>query len=387
MVEVKRVVLAIGTRPEAIKLGPVYAALQRFGGIDPVVLSTGQHREQLAHGLSLFSIVPSEDLHVMEDRQDLPGTATRILSKGQRALTALAPDYLLVQGDTLTTFCLAWLSFVLDIPVGHVEAGLRTNVPREPFPEEMNRRLTDGLADLLLAATDEARENLLGEGHPPASIVVTGQTGIDAALLAARTSVPPPGLPRGSLVTVTLHRRENWPRLKSIAEVLRDAAERWPRFTFVFPVHLNPVVRDAVWDVLSSSANVMLLDPLDYGPMAALLARSDLIITDSGGLQEEGSAFHVPTLVVRNVTERPEGVATGHLRMAGNDPKLIRKKVNESLDDLEAWKKICEAPNPFGDGKAAERVASCVGWRLGLAPRPSYWTRYQELQGSPSAEA
>jgi UDP-N-acetylglucosamine 2-epimerase (non-hydrolysing) len=369
----KRVVLAFGTRPEATKMAPVYHALKETPGLEPVVLLTGQHREQLLQAISLFGVPAERNLDVMTERQTLPELAARILPQAARSLRELKADYVLVHGDTLTTFVVAWAAFLEQIPVGHVEAGLRSFNMAEPFPEEANRRLTDALTDLDLAPTPLAKQNLLAEHKNPEQVLVTGQTGIDAVLYAARMGKLPEGVPEGKLVTVTMHRRENWEVLGDLARALARAARDHPDFTFVFPVHLNPVVREAVWPVLERVPNFRLTEPLEYGPMSALMGKSDLIVTDSGGLQEEGAALGVPVVVLRNVTERPEGVAAGILRLAGTDPEKVYQIVTGLLADEAERKKMASARNPYGDGQAAKRCAQGVAWRLGLAERPQDW--------------
>ncbi|GEM87871.1 non-hydrolyzing UDP-N-acetylglucosamine 2-epimerase [Meiothermus granaticius] len=370
----KRVILAFGTRPEATKMAPVYHALKAQSGLEPLVLLTGQHREQLVQALSLFEVPVALNLEVMTERQSLPALAARILPQTAEALEALQADYVLVHGDTLTTFAVSWASFLSQIPVGHVEAGLRSGNLAEPFPEEANRRLTDVLTDLDLAPTALAKTHLLAEGKDPDRVLVTGQTGVDAVLYAAKVGQLPAGIPQGKLVTVTLHRRENWGVLGDLAQALARVAREHPEYTFVFPVHLNPVVREAVWPVLEGLPNFVLLDPLEYGPMSALLGRSELIVTDSGGLQEEGAALGVPVVVLRNVTERPEGVEAGILRLAGTNPEGVYRMVSGLLTDEADRRRMASATNPYGDGKAAWRCAQGVAWRLGLAERPADWS-------------
>ena len=372
-VEHARVVLAFGTRPEATKMAPVYLALRQVPGIEPLVLLTGQHREQLRQALALFEIPVAANLDVMTERQVLPDLAARILPQAARKLKDLGANYVLVHGDTLTTFTVAWAAFLERIPVGHVEAGLRSHNLAEPFPEEANRRLTDVLTDLDLAPTPLAKENLIQEGKDPVRIVVTGQTGIDAILYAARVGRLPDEIGPGPYVTVTLHRRENWPILGVIARALARVARTHPEFTFVYPVHKNPIVQEVVFPILADVPNFVLIEPLEYGPMAALLKHSTLIVTDSGGLQEEGAALGVPVVVVRNVTERPEGVEAGILKLAGTDPQRVYQTVSGLLGDPEALAQMRRARNPYGDGRAALRVAQAVAWRLGIANRPSEW--------------
>lgn len=369
----KHVILAIGTRPEATKMAPVFLALRSRPAIRTTVLATGQHREQLEHGMRIFGMTADANLEVMESRQRLPELASRILPAAAEALRALRGDYVLVHGDTLTTFVMAWTAFLEGIPVGHVEAGLRTHRLREPFPEEMNRRLTDALTDLDLPPTRAAREVLVREGKDPDHVVITGQTAVDAIRYASGRGALPSGLGAGPFVTITMHRRENWPVLRELAEALARVARAHRNLTFVYPVHLNPAVRDAVRPALEQEPNVLLLDPLDYGEMAALMARSLLLVTDSGGLQEEGAALGVPVVVLRNVTERPEGVDAGIVTLAGTDPAVVETVVRRLLDDEGERHRMAAAPNPFGDGFAGERVAQAVAWQLGLESRPADW--------------
>ncbi len=369
----KTVTLAFGTRPEAIKMAPVHHALAARDDLRVRVLLTGQHREQLEQALAVFGVTADRDLEAMTERQALPDLFARIVPAAARALADLESDYVLVHGDTLTTFAVAWAAFLEGVPVGHVEAGLRSGRLDEPFPEEANRRLTDVLADLALAPTPGAAANLRAEGFDPARVVVTGQTGIDAVRFAAARGRLPAGLPPGPYVTVTLHRRENWPLLADLAAALARTASRHPEFTFVYPVHKNPVVREAVRPALADVPNFVLLEPLEFSEMAALLAASELIVTDSGGLQEEGAALGVPVAVARNVTERPEGVEAGILRLAGNEPEGFERTLRELLADAARRARMAAAPNPYGDGRAAARVAAAVAWRLGLGPRPDDW--------------
>ncbi len=369
----KNVVLAFGTRPEAIKMAPVYMALKNVKGLEPIVLLTGQHREQLEQALSIFDIPIAADLEVMTHRQSLTELAARILPQTTEKLQALDADYVLVHGDTMTAFAVAWAAFLEKIPIGHVEAGLRSFNMQEPFPEEANRRLIDVLTDIDLAPTSSAKSNLIREGKSPEGIVVTGQTGIDAIFFARKLDNLPPDLPDSPYVTVTLHRRENWKILPDIASVLKKLAGRHPEFTFVFPVHKNPEVREKMWSILEPVPNFKLMEPLDYAAMAALMARSELIVTDSGGLQEEGAALQVPVVVVRNCTERPEGVEAGKIRIAGTQPEKILEIVDSLLRNSADREKMREGNNPYGDGFASQRVAQAVAWKLGLSGKPQDW--------------
>jgi len=371
----KIITLAIGTRPEAIKMAPVYRALKKTPGLEPKILLTGQHRQQLDQALELFDVAADINLDVMEDRQTLPELAARIMPGVARALRDMKTDYVLVHGDTLTTFAVAWTAFLEGISVGHVEAGLRSHDLYNPFPEEANRKLTDVITDMAFAPTPLARENLIKEGKAPERIMVTGQTGIDAIRYASGKSELPEDLRaiKGEVVTVTLHRRENWPLLRELAEKLKELAEENTEKTFIFPVHLNPVVREAVMPILEKVRNFCLLEPLGYGQMAALLARSTLIITDSGGLQEEGAALNVPVAVVRNVTERPEGLNSGILELVGTDPQEAYLRLSNLLADKEKLHRMSKGQNPYGDGLASERIAQAMAWRFKLAEKPIEW--------------
>ena len=361
----KRIVLAFGTRPEAIKMAPVYLALKKSQALEPEILLTGQHRTQLEQALEIFGVPHSRNLDVMTERQTLPELAARILPKAAEAFREMKADYVLVHGDTLTTFVSAWAAFLEHIPVGHVEAGLRSGSMSEPFPEEANRVLTDALCDTFFAPTEGARDNLQKCGAAANRVFVTGQTAVDAILFASKRGKLPDCVPQtGRVVTVTLHRRENWPVLAPLAACLADVARAHPDWTFVFPVHLNPIVREAVMPALSPCPNVKLIDPLEYGQMAALLARSTLILTDSGGLQEEGASLGVPVAVVRNVTERPEGVDAGIVTLLGNDPSRAMKAFSVLMDDEERICRMARSKNPYGDGYASDRIATALETRI-----------------------
>lgn len=372
-----RIVVAFGTRPEATKMAPIVRALRDADGLEPSVLVTGQHREQLDSVLETFGIDVDADLAVMTQRQSLAGLLGRIVPAAGEALTSLAPDLCLVHGDTTSTLGVALAAFYGGIPVGHVEAGLRSFDLDQPFPEEGNRRLVDAIARLALAPTDQARANLRAEGVSDERIVVTGNTAVDAVRWAAQR--PPDQEDArlaehdGPLVTITLHRRENLPVLASLAGVVVALARRFPDHLFVWPVHLNPAVHDAVVPVASGVANVLLVPPMEYARMASVLQRSRLIVTDSGGLQEEGAALGVPVAVVRNVTERPEGVAAGVLTMVGNDPRRVERSVGRLLADDSALAAMRTGVDPYGDGRAAQRTVEAVAWSLGMGPRPDDW--------------
>ncbi len=367
-----RVVVAFGTRPEANKMAPVVDALRRAGQVEVLTLVTGQHREQLDDSLATFGLSADADLNVMTARQSLPDLVGKITPAAATALRELRADYVLVHGDTTTTFAVALAAFLEGAGVAHVEAGLRSFDMRQPFPEEANRRLTDVLTDLDLPPTATARENLLAEGKRAENMVVTGNTAVDAVLANRGRARLPRGLPETGLVAVTMHRRENLDVMSDLASSLAAVARAYPQYTFVYPVHLNPRVQEAVRPVLSDVANFRLSDPIDYLSMLALLDRSELVITDSGGIQEEGAALGKPVAVLRNVTERPEGLG-GVLRLVGNDPARVQAALLELLGDEGELARMRAAPNPYGDGKASERIAAAVAWRFGLADRPEEW--------------
>lgn len=361
-------------------MAPVVFALKKRVDVAPLVLVTGQHREQLDSVLSVFGIEPDVDLRVMRDRQSLPALLARIVPDAAETLRRLAPDYLLVHGDTSTTFAVALAAFYEGIPTAHVEAGLRTFNLSEPFPEEANRRLTDVLTDLDLPPTPGAKANLLAEGKREETMVVTGNTEVDAVRYAAERASLPAHLPSGPLVTVTMHRRENFPVLARLAEALADVAQMYPQVTFVYPVHLSPFVRDAVLPALGEQANVVLEEPYDYLSMIALMRASTLIVTDSGGLQEDGASLGVPVVVLRNLTERPEGVEAGIVTLAGNEPGRVRKVVGDLLSSRLQLGGPVTAENPYGDGRAGQRIAQAVAWRMGLSERPVDWRPAMNVQ-------
>lgn len=371
----KRVCVAFGTRPEASKMAPVVFALQKQEGLEPLLLVTGQHREQLDQMLDIFALRPDADLEVMQARQTLPDLLSRIVPAATRKLKELSADYVLVHGDTLSTFAVALAAFFEGIPVGHVEAGLRSYNLQEPFPEEANRRLTDILTDVDLPPTEWAKRNLLAEGKSADRMVVTGNTAVDAVHILLTRAKLPEHLPQTGLVGITLHRRENLPMMRGLAEAVAEVAKAHPEYTFVYPVHLNPAVREAVYPALEPLENVILDEPYDYLSALALWRASELIITDSGGIQEEGTALGVPVVVLRNVTERPEGVEVGALKLAGNEPETVKQVLLDLMADPEKRAAMRQKRNPYGDGKAGFRVAQAVAWRLGLAERPADWVR------------
>ncbi len=361
-----RVLSVFGTRPEAVKMAPVVHALARTPGIESGVCVTAQHRQMLDQVLGLFEITPDYDLDLMRENQSLAELSARIFRDLDPVLAEFAPDWVLVQGDTTTVAITALLAYYRRIRVGHVEAGLRTHDKWQPFPEEINRRVAGVTADLHFAPTERARRNLLAEGVPDSAIAVTGNPVIDALHVVADQPAPreaadlledlkiEPGGQR--LLLVTAHRRENFGRpLEDICVALKELAGRGD-VEIVYPVHLNPNVQEPVRRILGGVPHVTLLPPLDYLPLVHLMKRAALVLTDSGGIQEEAPAFGIPVLVLREVTERPEGVEAGVLKLVGTDTGRIVGEANRLLDDTSAYAAMAKAVNPFGDGRAAVRI-------------------------------
>ncbi len=368
------VAVVLGTRPDALKLAPVVRALSASPLFEPVVIATGQHREMLDQVFEVFDLRPQVDLHLLQDRQTLTSLTSRVLTGLEALLADLAPAAVLVQGDTTTTFAGALAAFYARIPLVHVEAGLRTHDRWSPYPEEMNRRLTSQLAGLHLAPTEQARDNLLVEGVAADAVVVTGNTSIDALLWAVNRPAPDDALlaslrddPRRVLL-VTLHRRESWGApLRAVGGALARLARLEPDLLVVLPLHRNPVVREALVPILGDVDNVRLVEPQDYGVFVHLMARADIILTDSGGIQEEGPSLGKPVLVARESTERPEGLAAGTSLLVGTDAERIVEQVRRLLHDSAAHRAMARATNPYGDGRAAERTVLALARFLGLS--------------------
>lgn len=363
-----RVLSVFGTRPEAIKMAPVVKALNEAPGIVAVVCVTAQHRTMLDQVLTLFDIRPAYDLDVMRDDQDLAHITGAVLTGMLGVLDDFKPDRVLVHGDTTTTFAAALAAFYRRVPVGHVEAGLRTGDIYRPYPEEMNRRLTDAIADVFFAPTETARANLEREGVEAGRIVVTGNTVIDALLHIVGRLKNDAALSRQQeerfkfldkakrLILVTGHRRENFgPGFERIAAALAEIAGR-NDVEIVYPVHLNPNVAGPVRRILGRRPNIHLIEPLEYAPFVHLMDRCHMVITDSGGIQEEAPALGKPVLVMRDVTERPEAVEAGTVKLVGTDSARIVGEAARLLDDARAYARMSRAHNPYGDGRASARI-------------------------------
>ena len=364
-----KILSVFGTRPEAIKMAPVIGALEREPGIQSIVCLTAQHRSMLDQVIDLFALKADFDLNLMADNQGLTHITSAVLTGLEPILREVKPDRVLVHGDTATTLAASMAAFYAHVPVGHVEAGLRTGDMMAPWPEEMNRKVADAICDLHFAPTERARENLLKEGHPAKGITVTGNTVIDALqqitkrldgdaeLAAEMASKVPPVSPDRRLVLVTGHRRESFGAgLERICEGLRQLADRRSDIEIFYPVHLNPNVREPVLRLLGSHPRIRLLEPLDYLPFVYLMNRCHFLISDSGGIQEEAPSLGKPVLVMREVTERPEAVAAGTVKLVGTDVGRIVTESCRLLDDNDAYMRMSRAPNPFGDGRAGERI-------------------------------
>ncbi len=357
-----KVMVVFGTRPEAIKMAPVVKELQKVTDITTVVTVTAQHREMLDQVLRLFEIKADYDLNLMETQQDLFSITTGALTGLKEVLEKEKPDLVIVHGDTTTTLAASLAAFYMRIPVAHVEAGLRTRNKYSPFPEEMNRTLTGRLTELHFAPTDTSRENLLAEATAEFKIWVTGNTVIDALLSTIKKDYQFgeefAGIDMSRrLLLVTTHRRENWgERMREIYQALLELVEEFPDIAVVFPVHKNPIVRNVAEEMLSGKPRIHLLEPLDYEPFAHLMNAAYLIITDSGGLQEEAPALGKPVLVLRDTTERPEAVTAGTVKLVGTNRRRIYEETKKLLSDPREYDRMARAINPYGDGKAARRI-------------------------------
>ncbi|WP_082389913.1 non-hydrolyzing UDP-N-acetylglucosamine 2-epimerase [Ornatilinea apprima] len=367
-----KVLSIFGTRPEAVKMAPVVKQLEAHPEIESRVCVTAQHRQMLDQVLDLFAIQPDIDLNLMRENQSLAGLTSEILIHLEPVLKDLKPDWVLVQGDTTTVMTAALLCYYNRIKVGHVEAGLRTGDKWQPFPEEVNRRIASVVTDLHFAPTEHSRQNLLREGVADELIVVTGNPVIDALQEITRRPAPQmvaslladKGIGAGGkqLILVTAHRRENFGQpIRDICAALKTLANRYRgQVELVYPVHLNPNIKDVVSRELGAVENITLLPPLDYLPLVHLMKQSKLVLTDSGGIQEEATSMGIPTLVLREVTERPEGVDAGVLRLVGTDPDRIVSETRRLLEDEAAYTAMSQAKNPFGDGRAAEKIVQAI---------------------------
>jgi len=360
----KKVFLVFGTRPEAIKMYPVYKALKEYKDIETKVIITSQHQEMLKQVLDIFNIKVDYDLNVMEDRQTLTKITVKVLNGMKEIFETDKPDLILVHGDTTTTFASALAAFYERIPVGHVEAGLRTFDKYQPFPEEMNRKLTDTLSDLFFAPTEKAKENLLKEGVLDKQIFVTGNTVVDALMeiISKDIKIELPFESSQEYIVVTAHRRENWGSpMENICKAVDYISKKYgDRFKIIFSVHKNPVVRETVNKILKGNPNVFLVEPMDYVSFIKLLSNAFIILTDSGGIQEEAPTLKKPVLLLRETTERPEAVESGVVKVVGTNFDRIVNEVEKLIHNENEYKKMVLGNNPFGDGKAGFRIGELV---------------------------
>lgn len=371
-----KILVVYGTRPEAIKVAPLIAAIAASSNLQVVVAVTGQHRQMLDQVNGLFGIVPDHDLNIFAERQQLEGITSRALEGVSALIEREKPDAVLVQGDTTTCFAAALAAFYKKVPVIHLEAGLRTFETYNPFPEEINRCMVSRIAALHLAPTETSMRNLMAEAIPTERIAITGNTVIDALLEVAARRVAPlnPDLRRllgQRMILVTAHRRESWGEpMARAARAMARLAKSFPEIKLLLPAHLNPAVREILLPELQHLENVVITDPLDYCDFVTAMQASDLVLTDSGGVQEEAPSLGKPVLVMRETTERPEAVVAGTVRLVGTDEDLIVKEVSTLLTDTAAYEQMARAVNPYGDGHAADRCVGAIEHFFGLGARP-----------------
>ena len=360
----KKILLVFGTRPEAIKMCPLVNELKTREGIKTIVCVSGQHRQMLDQVLEAFHVVPDYDLYIMKDRQTLFDITTNILDRIKAVLEEVKPDVVLVHGDTSTTFITALACFYMQIPVGHVEAGLRTNDIYSPYPEEFNRQAVSIISRYNFAPTEQARQNLLSEGKRPESIFVTGNTAIDALRTTVREDYSHPELVWASdsrLILITAHRRENLGEpMNNMFRAIRRVMDEHTDVKAIYPIHMNPIVRKTADEFLGGDDRIHIIEPLDVLDFHNFLARCFLVLTDSGGIQEEAPSLGKPVLVMRNTTERPEGIAAGTLKLVGTDEEVIYRSFKQLLEDNEEYARMSNACNPYGDGFACKRIADIL---------------------------
>lgn len=360
----KKVMLVFGTRPEAIKMCPLVNELKKRKNIETIVCVTGQHRQMLDQVLGAFSVVPDYDLSIMKDKQTLFDVTVNILERIKTVLEEAKPDVVLVHGDTSTTFVTALACFYLQIPVGHVEAGLRTYNIYSPYPEEFNRQAVSIISQYNFAPTELSKQNLLKEGKDPDSIYVTGNTAIDALKTTVRADYTHPELDWAKdsrLIMITAHRRENLGEpMRHMFKAIRRVMDEHPDVKAIYPIHMNPVVREIAQEYLGDDDRIHIIEPLDVLDFHNFLSRSYLILTDSGGIQEEAPSLGKPVLVMRDTTERPEGIAAGTLKLVGTEEETIYKEFSRLLSDKTEYDAMSKASNPYGDGHACERIADIL---------------------------
>lgn len=360
----KKVMVVFGTRPEAIKMCPLVKELKTRKKLDTVVCVTGQHRQMLDQVLEVFQVVPDYDLSIMKDKQTLFDVTINILEKMKTVLAEVKPDVVLVHGDTSTTFVTALACFYMQIPIGHVEAGLRTYNIYSPYPEEFNRQAVGIVANYNFAPTEMSRDNLIKEGKDINSIYVTGNTAIDALKTTVRDNYTHEQLEWASdsrLIMITAHRRENLGEpMRHMFKAIKRIIDEHPDIKAIYPIHMNPVVRDTANEILGDCDRIRIIEPLEVLDFHNFLSRSYLILTDSGGIQEEAPSLGKPVLVMRDTTERPEGIAAGTLKLVGTDEEVIYKTFKQLLEDQKEYDKMSHASNPYGDGLSSKRIADIL---------------------------
>ncbi|WP_180375927.1 non-hydrolyzing UDP-N-acetylglucosamine 2-epimerase [Ligilactobacillus salivarius] len=370
-----KVMTVFGTRPEAIKMAPLVLELQkqsqRFEAITTV---SAQHREMLDQVLDIFHIKPDYDLNIMHARQTLTDITSNVLINLDKILKEAKPDIVLVHGDTTTTFAASVAAFYNQIPIGHVEAGLRTREKYSPYPEEMNRQMTDAMTDLYFAPTNQSKANLLKENHKEDNIYITGNTAIDALKQTVDKEYHHDILdkvsPDNKLILLTMHRRENQGEpMRRVFKVIREVVESREDVEVIYPVHLSPAVQEAAKEILGNTERIHLISPLDVVDFHNLAARSYFIMTDSGGVQEEAPSLGKPVLVLRDTTERPEGVEAGTLKLVGTESEKVKKEMEELLDNDAEYQRMTQAKNPYGDGKASERILDAIAYYFGVTDK------------------
>lgn len=357
-----KVVSVFGTRPEAIKMAPVIKELMRSSRFDSKIIVTGQHKEMLDQTLASFKIVPNYNLEIMRENQSLTSITSRIIQGLETIFQSEKPDLILVHGDTTTAFAAALAAFYEKILIGHVEAGLRTGDKNNPFPEEMNRSLIDQMSDFMFAPTEKSKENLVKENLPQQQIYVTGNTSIDALFNILEQKQIHNAIDANSkekIILVTMHRRENIGQpMEQVFSALKKIANEYQEFLVVFPVHKNPKVREIAYQYLDGQRNIKLIEPLNTPEFYQLLSKSYLVLTDSGGIQEEAPSLGVPVLIVRDTTERPEGIAAGTLKLIGTEEERVYSEIKHLLSNNSLYQKMSKAKNPYGDGQASERIVN-----------------------------
>lgn len=370
-----KVMTVFGTRPEAIKMAPLVLELQKQSQrFETITTVSAQHREMLDQVLDIFHIKPDYDLNIMHARQTLTDITSNVLINLDKILKEAKPDIVLVHGDTTTTFAASVAAFYNQIPIGHVEAGLRTWEKYSPYPEEMNRQMTDAMTDLYFAPTNQSKANLLKENHKEDNIFITGNTAIDALKQTVDKEYHHDILdkvsPDNKLILLTMHRRENQGEpMRRVFKVIREVVESREDVEVIYPVHLSPAVQEAAKEILGNTERIHLISPLDVVDFHNLAARSYFIMTDSGGVQEEAPSLGKPVLVLRDTTERPEGVEAGTLKLVGTESKKVKKEMEELLDNDAEYRRMAQAKNPYGDGKASERILDAIAYYFGVTDK------------------